>query len=220
MDYYTKHILLRTGDSQSTLQSVVNELSVRLDRGQMGEYKVTKIDCPEGTIVVGPDDGEIPLRPVTHIHVTAGLTSTKTLIKGDTQFDQSLLVPNIEVTDLMTGEQRTFNPAEVGLGVNTVLEPGKFYENPWLGMFYQCASIRGNVAEFHLVEWFQLGELLCATFTQDVKYSFYFVPVSDPKVTARLQRRLEKYLQHPRAPVRWRAANRHFSQAEVVSAVP
>ena len=123
MDYYTKHILLRTGDSQSTLQSVVDELSVRLDRGQMGEYKVTKIDCPEGTIVVGPDDGEIPLRPVTHIHVTAGLTSTKTLIKGDTQFDQSLLVPNIEVTDLMTGEQRTFNPAEVGLGVDTVLDP-------------------------------------------------------------------------------------------------
>jgi Restriction endonuclease len=194
IQYYNKHILFQTGESVRTLQSVIDEFSTRLDRGEMDEYRVTIINCPEGTVVIEPAYDEVPLKPLRRIHVSAGLTRTKTLVKSHTQFDSSLLVPTVEVTDLMTGEARRFDPAEVGLGVNTVLEPGKFYENPWLGMFYQCASIRGNVAEFHLVESFQLGELVCATFTQETKYAFYYVPVTDRKIIARLEQRLLRYL--------------------------
>ena len=88
-----------------------------------------------------------------------------------------------------------FNPAEVGLGVDTTLEPGKFYENPWLGMFLISAQTSWlNIAGFHLVESFQVGELICATFTQDVKYASYFVIVTDLKVIARLERKLVRYL--------------------------
>ena len=201
IQYYLKQTLLKTGESVRTLHSVLDEFSTRLDRGEMGEYKTTIIDCPEGTEVVAPQEDEIPLREIRRIHVTAGLRKSKTLIKGHTQFDQSLLVPNIETTDLMTGEKHMFNPSEVGLGVDTTLEPGKFYENPWLGMFYQCANIQANIAEFHLVESFQVGELICGTFTQDIKYASYYVIVTDPKVVARLERRLVRYLTDPTGTV-------------------
>lgn len=190
MTYYTNHVMLQTGSEKRTLESVITELSTRFDRGQLDEYKDNAIDCPADTRVIGPDDGEIPLKPIAKIHVKTGLIKSKTLI-GSTIFDPALLVPDVKVIDIRTGEESTFSPNRLRLGIDTVLEPGKFYENPRFGMYYYCEQIDGEIATIWLVEPFQLGELVQAKFKQGTKYAYYYVPVTDKAVLTRLQRRLD-----------------------------
>jgi hypothetical protein len=190
MTYYVNHIMLQTGSEMRKLESVIAELSTRFDRGQLDEYRDNVVNCPSDTRVVAPNDGEIALKPIAKIHVRTGIIKSKTLT-GHTLFDPSLLIPDVKVTNIRTGEENTFSPDRLGLGIDTVLEAGNFYENPQLSMYYYCDRIEAGIATFFLVESFQLGLLIQAEITQETKYAHFYVPVTDKAVLQRLKRRLE-----------------------------
>jgi restriction endonuclease len=191
MTYYTNHIILQTGSEKRTLNSVLTEKSVWFQRGELGEYYDNALDCPPNTRVVEPDDGVVPLKPIARIHIRTALIRAKT-IKGPVLFDPVLLVPDVKVKNVATGEEQVFGQHELPLGINTVFEEGKFYEQPQFSNYYYCDHIDGEMATIFLVESFQLGILFQGEFKQEIQYSKFYIPVTDSNVVGRLQRRLNE----------------------------
>lgn len=105
-------------------------------------------------------------------------------------FDPYLLVPDVKVRNVATGEEKTFSQHGLSLGFNTAFAEGTFYEQPLLATYYYCDHISGHLARLYLVESFQLGNLVQALLTVETKYANLYVPVSDKATIQRLQRRL------------------------------
>ena len=82
---------------------------------------------------------------------------------------------------------------DLELGYDTNLEKGKFYRNGSLKSYYYCEAIDGGLVSWILVESYQHGKLLRARLKQDVKYSVYYIEVTDKRVINRLQKLLEEY---------------------------
>lgn len=164
MTYYVKHVSLQFGTEQTTLESLLQHHSPRFLGREMDTYQDHTIDCPLGTCVTGPDDDEIPLGPLASVHVRAGISEARTLT-SPVMFDTYLLVPDVKVHNVATGEEKTFSPHDLALGVNTVFAEGTFYEQPSLGgSYYYCDRIQEDCVILYLVESFQNGQLIQAKY--------------------------------------------------------
>lgn len=86
---------------------------------------------PEGAILIGPDESEIPSKPIEGITVQVALTNAKTYV-GPRQFDPSLLVPDVDIRNISTGEAQSFSRHGLALGTAERFEVGTFYEQPQL----------------------------------------------------------------------------------------
>jgi hypothetical protein len=192
MTYYINQVALKSPSETRTLESVLSELSTRFDRGAVNEYKDNVVDCPPDTQVTAPDDGEIPLKAIVRIHVKTGLVKAKT-ITGPVKFDPYLLVPDVKVTDVGSGEEYIFSQHNLALGIDTVFEEGRFYEQPALEHYYYCDRIRGGIADIALNESYQHGMLLQAELKVKTKHANFYLPVTDQSVIPRLHRRLTAY---------------------------
>lgn len=81
----------------------------------------------------------------------------------------------------VVGRDRREVPADaVPIGLDTVLEPGKYYCND-RGGYYKCLEIKGSD-----VLWLEMnirqdenGQAYHGEFVQDIKYACYYVPVTD-----------------------------------------
>jgi hypothetical protein len=80
----------------------------------------------------------------------------------------------------------------LALGTAERFEPGVFYEQPQSEYFYYCEAINGELATLYLVESFQMGHLIQAELTVQMKFASHYAPVSDPEVIARLKRRFAR----------------------------
>jgi hypothetical protein len=187
--YYANRVLIQSEAEQGTLSDLVRHHQPEFLGGEVDAYKDHVIPCPSGTRVIGPDDGEIPLKPLASVHVRAGMTKAHVLT-GPVMFDPYLLVPDVKVRNVATGEEKTFSQHGLSLGFNTAFAEGTFYEQPLLATYYYCDHISGHLARLYLVESFQLGNLVQALLTVETKYANLYVPVSDKATIQRLQRQL------------------------------
>ena len=48
--------------------------SSKMVGGKTGVYETHTVELPLDTVVTGPGDGEIPLKPLDRIHIRAGIT--------------------------------------------------------------------------------------------------------------------------------------------------
>ncbi|MGO9269782.1 MAG: restriction endonuclease [Terriglobia bacterium] len=190
MTYYVNQVLIQCGPERGTLSDLIFHHLPRFLGGEADTQEQHIIECPSGTRVIGPNDGEIPLKPLACVHIRVGVTKAK-VITGPVIFDPYLLVPDVKVTDVATGEEKKFSQHGLALGVDTVFAEGKFYEQPQLATCYYCERIDGNLATIYLVESFQHGRLIQAKMTVETKYANLYVPVSDKAAIQRLQRRLD-----------------------------
>jgi hypothetical protein len=191
MTYYVNQVLIQCGPERGTLQDLIYHHLPRFLGGGADAYEQHIIECPSGTRVIGPNDGEVPLKPLACVHVRVGMTTAK-VVTGPVVIDPFLLVPDVKVTDVATGEEKTFSQHWLALGVDTVFAEGKFYEQPQLATYYYCDRINGNLATIYLVESFQHGRLIQAKMIVETKYANLYVPVSDKVVIERLQHRLSR----------------------------
>lgn len=196
LQYYAGHIVLRCGSETGTLDDVLNDRCAVLLADATREYRNFTIPCPKGTFVTGPEDGEIPLKELAAVHIRAAITTGQPLI-GQNVIEPYLLLPDVKVRNVATGEERIFSQHGLPLGNNDRFEKGKFYEQPQLANYYCCVDVRGNIADVWLVESFQHGQLIRAKLTMEVKYANHYLPVSDSKTIQRLQRRLEEMKSWP-----------------------
>jgi Restriction endonuclease len=190
LTYYANQTMMQCGAERVNLDTLLKVNSGNFLAADMDVYRDNLIRCPPGTRVIGPDDGEIPLKAIACVHVKAGLTKFK-LVKSSVRFDPYLLVPAVGVRNLTTGEENKFEQHGLAIGVDTKFETGRFYEQPSLASFYYCDAIEGDIATIYLVESFQTGKLIQAKVTMKVEDAKFYVPTSDKTSIKRLERRLE-----------------------------
>jgi hypothetical protein len=196
MTYYVKQVRIRCGAEQASLEDVIQSHSPEFLGGEVDAYQYHAIACPPSTCVIGPDDDEIPLKPLACLHVRASTTKAR-ILDGPVRFDPYLLVPDVKVRNIATGEEKTFSQHRLALGVNNTFVAGRFYEQPQAAMYYFCESVEGGVAHLYLVESFQHGQLIQAELTMKTEYANRYVPISDKAVIHRLQRRLDRLKPRP-----------------------
>jgi hypothetical protein len=187
LTYYMIHTILQSGIARMSLDSVVSRGLCEVT----DTYTDFVIPVSNGTQVIAPDDGEIPLKPLAAIHVRAAIVKAKTL-HGPNKIDPSLIMPDVNVVNIQTGEKVAFRQGDLALGIDNVFEPGQFYESPGLGFYHYCETVRDGIATVHLVESFQHGQLLQATVTMEAKYENRYIPVTDEQILKRLKRRLDR----------------------------
>lgn len=189
MTYYTNHVRIRSGAAEHTLRELIDSRAQDFAGGKIDDYQDHLIDCPTGARVIAPDDGEIPLKELRCVRVKAGMTKART-VTGPAMVDPYLLLSDVKVRNVATGEEQGFSQHGLALGINTAFEEGQFYEQPQLAAYYYCDRIDGNLAKIDMVESFQHGQLIQAGMTVETRFASHYIPVTDKAVTERLQRRL------------------------------
>ena len=86
----------------------------------------------------------------------------------------------------LTEESVVIPADEVPLGFDTVLEAGKFYQNPKFKFAYYCESIKDNIANMFLIESYQHGIFMQAEFQITIDQQNHFVEITDTEEVARL----------------------------------
>jgi hypothetical protein len=201
LQYYVNHIIIERNGVRARLDDMVKYYQPRFLELASTEYKTDTIPCFEGCTVVGPDDGEIPLKLLAAIDVRFAIVEAQGIVSRH-KFDLYLLRPNIKVTNLATGEEISISQHDLDLGIGTEIKIGCYYEIPQLSMYYYCEKIENDVITFYLVESYQHGQLVQCVFDQKKEDAVSYVEVEDNRIIARLQRRL----QHLKEAVRSRAA--------------
>lgn len=92
----------------------------------------------------------------------------------------------------LTGECTSYATAQLPLNTEPVA-PGRFYFQQYPLRYYHCGGIEQGLVTWELIESFQCGQLIRSTFTQEVAYGAFYVPVSDRSDVQRLKRRLSDY---------------------------
>lgn len=189
LTYYANHTIIEYGNARQTLDTVI---TARLQTvAQSAVYNDHVFQLEAGTTVVGPKGDEVPLKPLAAIHVRTAVISAKT-IHGHNQLDPSILLPEVNVQNVNTGEKTSFKYETLALGIGNSFLPRKFYEAPALGYFYYCEQIKDGLAELYLVESFQHGHLIQAKMTMETKYGDRYVLVTERSTLQRLQQRLDQ----------------------------
>jgi hypothetical protein len=192
------------------------EFTLPDERTQM-EYYVSKTTLSDGRalreILKSPNDLEfghrrneqLHIEPPQHIEPPDAFFFPSGIIKvikysisgesaipihGNTRIDPTLLRSPVVYTNVLTGETSTFALDQLPLGVKRV-SPGSFYFGYHPLRYYYCHSIEGNLVRWYLVESFQSGNLFQSIMTQDIRYSYFYIPVSDKDILERLSARLE-----------------------------
>lgn len=189
LTYYAHHTILECGGKRTTLNAAIDQhLSSVGDLAAVSDFV---IPMPEGTTVVEPRDGVVPLKTLAAIHLHTQMTKARA-IQGPNMIDPSALLPNVSVRNVSTGEERTFKFGELALGIGTEFAPGNFYESPTLGYFYYCEAINGDTADMWMVESFQLGQLVQMRAKLKTESAKHYVPVTDKETLQRIQGRLDR----------------------------
>ena len=191
MTYYVHHVLIQCESERGTLNELISNYLPQFMGDKVDDYEEHIVECPPGTRVIGPTDGEIPLKPLARVHVWVAMTKAR-VISGPVMFDPYMIVPDVRVTNVATGEATTFSQHALALGVDNIFTQGKFYEQPQLATYYYCDRIDGKLTTIYLVESFQNGRLIQAKMKVETQYANLYVPVSDKVVIERLQRRLSR----------------------------
>ena len=189
LTYYVHQVLLECRSTRASLNDLIQSHAMRFLGGEIDVYKDDAIACPSGTRVVGPDDGDSAKTPCLRSCTSGHYQSENPHRTG--QLDLYLMTPDVKVRNVATGEEQTFSPHQLALGVNNVFEQGKFYEQPQLAMYYFCESVKGDLAHLYLLESFQHGRRIQAELRVKTEYANLYVPTSDKLTIRRLQRRLD-----------------------------
>lgn len=113
-------------------------------------------------------------------------------IRGNVKIDPGLFASPVIYTNVRTGEAQRFTLDQIPLGRSEVV-PGLFYFIHHPLAYYHCEAIEGDLIRWNLIETFQSGELVSATFTQKAEWAGSFIPISDRNIIKRLERRLADY---------------------------
>jgi Restriction endonuclease len=192
MNYYMKKTILQDG---RMLGDVIQRGP--LGHVELGESRRDEIRLDPPQRIEPPDDYFFPSGVLASLEcIVTGRQDRP--IKGNTLIEPNTFTLAAIYTNVITGETSSFPIDQLPLGVKRV-SAGSFYFilNPLI--YYYCDAIQGDKVRWHLIESFQNGEKITGTIMQDIKYSPYYIPVSDKKILERLQRRLDDFLVSRRA---------------------
>jgi hypothetical protein len=195
LPYLLRNSVLESAGSKGSLERMVmgafDSGRVTSDR----EERQVEIPCAHGTVVTRPDVA-IAVR-VAAIRAKHCMRLAYAVNDGLDSYVLSNLNATFEYKDISTDTPEKVVGPQLKIGFDTVMTPGKFYENR-MGFFYYCNRIENGLMWLDLVESYQHGELLQATGgAMKIEDAQYYVEVTDQAEIERLTRMLQG-LQRPR----------------------
>jgi Restriction endonuclease len=192
MNYYMKKTTLQDG---RTLDDVIQRGP--LGRVELGKSRPDEVRLDPPQRIEPPDDYFYPVGVLASLEcIVTGRQGRP--IKGNTLIEPNTFTLPAVYTNVITGETSSFAIDQLPLGDKRV-SIGSFYFIMHPLNYYYCAAIQGDTMRLYLIESFQSGEKLTAVIMADIKYSPYYIPVSDKKILNRLWRRLDDFLKSRRA---------------------
>jgi hypothetical protein len=187
MNYYMKKTTLQDG---RTLDDMIQQQPiVHLELGERRRHEI-RLDPPQH--IEPPDDYFFPPGVLDSLECTVTGRRGRE-IRGNTLIEPSSFMLPAVYTNVITGETSSFTIDQLPLG-DKRLSVGSFYFIMHPVIYYYCAAIQGDKMRLYLIESFQNGEKLTAVIIADVKYSPYYIPVTDKKILSRLKRRLDDFV--------------------------
>ncbi len=179
LHYHMTHIQLVSKTREINPNQLINEWQLDKPYLDAASASGVLIKLEQGTIAMIPYEESvevvsikfkckmiqafIPNQPLPDMHIMEGMRTRYELQNEHGEIVHTALSP------------------EVKLGFDTQVIPGKFYVNPRLHIFYYCEAIDKNIVTWIIVESYQHGQLLRTIFRQDIKYSCYYLEVTDKK---------------------------------------
>jgi hypothetical protein len=184
MTYYFKNTKFGDGRSLGRMAASIEIPSVQLDETIIVEHQ---FDPP---VMVTPPDEHF-FRKGEVRSVSFKVTGRKArLMRGNIKIDPNLLSSPVVYTNAITGEVTRFALDSLPIGFDRV-SPGNYYFRPHPLAYCYCEAIHGHLIHWCLVEAFQNGNLIQARMRQELKYSPFYIPVTDKKTLNRLQARFD-----------------------------
>ena len=192
LEYLMSQCKLTTGDVIKTPAEVIEdwrrqELPV-VDENE----KRFEINLPSDTVAVIPFYEPVEVSAIRfHCKIVAASTPSGTLLSRHLR---ELEVLQHELRDAITGGVLyKAKQADLNIGFDVKLKPGKFYAGMNGTFHYFCESIENNLATLLLLESYQHGRLLQVKFTQKLENAKGYVEVKDKETLFRLQKMLVSY---------------------------
>jgi len=186
MTYYAKKTKLEDGRVIDQVVQQANFTGIEL-----GKERIEKIPIVPAQRIYPPDNYFFPSGVLASLWCTV-VGRMGRPIRGNTLVDPGTFSSSIIYTNVLTGEVTRMTMDQLPLGGSRA-EAGKFYFIPHPLIYFYCEAVYDGVVYWNLIESFQNGELLTASTSQDIKYSVYYVPVTDKKTLKRLRKRLRDY---------------------------
>lgn len=187
LQYYMAKTHLEDG---RTLDSAIR--NGQLPRPDISAQVTHRISFQPAQAMTPPDDHFFPAGMLTAVEckVEGGLASP---LMGNAIVDPGIFTAPVIYTNIVTGEAQSFPLHMLPLGIKRVKQ-SQFYFLDHPVRYYFCEAVRGDLVSWRLIESFQNGELIRVRFTQNVKYSHFYIPVADRKILKRLKARLKEVL--------------------------
>jgi Restriction endonuclease len=190
LPYLVKETFIERGRDRLNIEAIVDFLCLSLLRVAGPEPKVHRIDLRKGSAVTLPDikSGntlETITLPVKALEFCYQVIPARYL-KG-TGLDPYLLRGRYEFKNVVTGDSRVYDPRDLGAGFDTMFAPGKFYSAIHSEFRYFCHQVDGDLITLTMLEGYQHGKHLQATFKVLRENADNFVEITDEKEVERLK---------------------------------
>lgn len=191
LEYLVTHSTVTSGLQSDSIRNIIwAHIQGRFPDYPPGDTQGA-INTP-GAVVKVPEFCEPP-RPLMSIQFTVRIGSSRVL--RDPSWDQGLvnrLHTIYELRDMINNRVASIEALGLRLGIDTVLETGKFYCNPLLGKNYYCERVVAGQARMWLLESYASGHLVQVNFLQSIRYQEHYVEINDVNETCRLQKMLQR----------------------------
>ena len=183
--YLAQHLKFTVSGKEWTLDQVVRSIQPQLMRQVSPEAQLHTLRLPGNSKAFLPHTHEE--QPVAGLKFSYCITSFRTLRTPG--LDPFLLYNRLYAyKNVLTGNVTAIPKANVKLGFDTQLRPGRFYVNPDLEFSYYCVGIEGDTAHMILLESYQFGTLFQAEYHQFDQYAHQYVEITDNEEIARLRK--------------------------------
>lgn len=186
MEYYVEKSKL--SDGRTLRQLISAQMDVMVPVGTSIQ-KRSPISPP--LEVTPPDDYFFPEGVLEEIELKISGKMGRALT-GNVKFEPTMLAPRVEYKNVRTNETATMPVHTLPVGEGK-FDAGKFYCLFFPLRYFHCDRITGEKATITLVESFQSGDIIRARYTQQIKYSSYYMRVTDRPTLKRLRKRLSEY---------------------------
>lgn len=208
LTYYTNHtILINNNKQQTTLNEFIDSQRMYWEKHVSTKPTTIRLDIPPITVVDMPFVVRFKAE-----HVTFQAQIINTLILETGGVDPEMVPALFSFTDIITGKEHVVSEGEIWIGFDTVIQEGKFYNDPLRGQNFYCEKRTGNCITVVLVESYQHGDLFQCTYDQTLTGPSRVLEVTDPNEIQRLLKMYDLYKSGSQTndhPLDWFSARRN-----------
>ena len=186
MTYYMAKTLFDDGTSLLDFVQTQRFAAIAVE-----EKRREQIKLPRAKKIQPPDDYYYPTGKLVAMDCQISGVMARG-ISGTVRIDPNAFRCPVIYTNVLTGEISRFSLDQLPLG-NPEITTGSFYFLVHPLRYYHCSAIIGDLVTWKLIESFQNDMLVRSTFTQELQYAAYYIPVTGKAIVSRLERRLADF---------------------------